>query len=272
MTSGTAATGTAMTGAHTVDGSAATATAVELDGVGLDIGGARILHDVSLTIGRGEFVAVIGPNGAGKTTLFNVISGVVRPTIGRLLIDGADATHSPIARRARSGLGRTFQSSSLFDQLTVLENVRLAAQVPLGSTASLVRFPRAGDAATEAAREHLAAVGLSHRAGRKAGALAHGEKRKVEIAMVLAAQPSVVLLDEPMAGVASADVPELTELIRRLHHSGRTVVMVEHHMDVVLGLAERVAVMHHGELLAFDAPDAVMADPVVQAAYLGEPL
>ncbi|PWC03179.1 ABC transporter ATP-binding protein [Agromyces badenianii] len=243
---------------------------LSLEHIGLRIGGARILHDVSLEVPAGEMLGVIGPNGAGKTTLFNVISGVVRPTDGRVAIDGADVTREPIHRRAAAGLGRTFQTSSLFAALSVRENVRLAAQAHLGGAASVFRIPRATDAASARALECLAEVGLEHRADAEAAGLAHGEKRKLEIAMLIATDPKVILLDEPMAGVASGDVPALTEVIRGLHHGGRTVLMVEHHMEVVLGLVDRVAVMHHGELLAVDTPEAVMANPTVQSAYLGE--
>ena len=152
----------------------------------------------------------------------------------------------------------------------MLENVRLAAQAHLGGAASVFRTPRRTDAASARARAALEEVGMEHRADAEASGLAHGEKRKVEIAMLIAMEPRVILLDEPMAGVGSADVPALTEVIRTLHRGGRTVLMVEHHMDVVLGLADRVAVMHHGELLAVDTPEAVMANPTVQSAYLGE--
>jgi branched-chain amino acid transport system ATP-binding protein len=241
-----------------------------LEHIGLRIGGARILHDVSLQVAPGEMLGVIGPNGAGKTTLFNVISGVARPTEGAVFLDGQDITREPIHRRAIAGLGRTFQTSSLFPALTVLENVRLAAQAHAGHAASVFRTPRRTDAATRGALDALAEVGLADRADAEAAGLAHGEKRKVEIAMLIAMDPKVVLLDEPMAGVASGDVPAITEVIRGLHRGGRTVLMVEHHMEVVLGLVDRVAVMHHGELLAVDTPEAVMANPTVQSAYLGE--
>ncbi len=244
--------------------------ALELESIGLRIGGARILRDVSLRVPSGELVGVIGPNGAGKTTLFNVISGVAKPTEGVVRLGGQDVTTEPVHRRAAAGLGRTFQTSSLFPTLGVLENVRLAAQAHLGAAASVFRAPRRTDAATARARAALEEVGMAHRAGAEASGLAHGEKRKVEIAMLIAMEPRVILLDEPMAGVGSADVPALTEVIRALHRGGRTVLMVEHHMDVVLGLADRVAVMHHGELLAVDTPEAVMANPTVQSAYLGE--
>ncbi|MBX3098094.1 MAG: ABC transporter ATP-binding protein [Salinibacterium sp.] len=236
------------------------------------IGGAHIIDDVTLEVPQGEMLGVIGPNGAGKTTLFNLISGVVRPTSGRILMEGKDVSATAIHTRARAGLGRTFQTSSLFPALTALENVRLAAQVRLGAPISIVRFPRATDDATRAARAGLDEVGLSHHAETEAGVLSHGDKRKLEIAMLLATDPRVILLDEPMAGVASGDVAGLSEVIHHVHTSGRTVLMVEHHMDVVLGLVDRVAVMHHGQLLACDTPAAVMADAAVQSAYLGEPL
>ncbi|BDZ65935.1 ABC transporter ATP-binding protein [Agromyces mangrovi Wang et al. 2018] len=243
---------------------------LSLNGVGLTIGGARILHEVTLSVPHGEMLGVIGPNGAGKTTLFNVVSGLLAPTAGSVELDGQDVTKEPIHRRAAVGLGRTFQTSSVFGALSVLENVRLAAQAHEGRAASVFRVPRATDAATRRAREALEEVDLGHRADAEASGLAHGEKRKLEIAMLIATEPKLVLLDEPMAGVGSGDVPALSEVIRRLHRGGRTVLMVEHHMEVVLGLVDRVAVMHHGELLACDTPEAVMADPTVQSAYLGE--
>ena len=238
--------------------------------LGLQIGGARIMDDVSIAVAQGEMLGVIGPNGAGKTTLFNLISGVLIPTEGTVKLQGRDVTAEPIHRRARAGLGRTFQTSSLFPALSALENVRLAAQVALGKEVSVIRFPRPTDDATRIARERLDEVGLAHHHDTSAGVLSHGDKRKLEIAMLLATEPQVILLDEPMAGVGSADVPGLVEVIRQVHRSGRTVLMVEHHMDVVLGLVDRVAVMHHGQLLAIDTPSAVMADPAVQSAYLGE--
>ncbi|QOD94510.1 MULTISPECIES: ABC transporter ATP-binding protein [Microcella] len=238
----------------------------------LQIGGARIIDDVTLSVGRGEMLGVIGPNGAGKTTLFNLMSGIMTPTGGRVLLRGDDVTRLTVQRRARAGLGRTFQTSSLFTGLSALENVRLSAQVSIGHELSVLARPRRGDAATSAAEERLEEVGLTHHAETTAGVLSHGDKRKLEIAMLLATEPSVILLDEPMAGVASGDVPELVEVIRRVHRSGRTVLMVEHHMDVVLGLVDTVAVMHHGQVLAWDTPQAVMADPTVQSAYLGESL
>jgi branched-chain amino acid transport system ATP-binding protein len=239
--------------------------------LGLRIGGARILEDVTLSVDEGEMLGVIGPNGAGKTTLFNLVSGVIASTSGAIRLAGRDITNEQIHARARAGLGRTFQTSSLFNGLSALENVRLAAQVALGGSVSIVRFPHRGDAATTIAMQRLDEVGLAHHAETSAGVLSHGDKRKLEIAMLLATDPKVILLDEPMAGVASGDVPGLVEVIRGLHRdAGRTVLMVEHHIDVVLGLVDRVAVMHHGQLLADGTPEAVMANPAVQGAYLGD--
>jgi branched-chain amino acid transport system ATP-binding protein len=242
-------------------------------GLGLDIGGATIVADVSLEVREGEFVAVIGPNGAGKTTLFNLLSGLARPSAGAVALDGRDVTAEPPYLRTRAGLGRTFQVSNVFPLLSVLENVRLTAEARLGGTMRIWRRATRVREAIERAEWALVRVGLAAYRFRPAGALAHGDKRKLELAMVLAGDPRVILLDEPMAGVSVENVPELTELIRSVHAQERkTVLMVEHHMEVVTGLAERVAVMHHGRLLAFDAPAAVMANATVQEAYLGEPL
>jgi branched-chain amino acid transport system ATP-binding protein len=241
--------------------------------LGLDIGGARIVADVSLEVPAGELLGIIGPNGAGKTTLFNLLSGLYRPTAGRIELEGREITHAPASRRTRAGLGRTFQVSSIFPLLSVRENVRLAAEAALGGTLRLWRRAYGVRAALDKARSAIARVDLETRAETPAGLLAHGEKRRLELAMLLAADPRVIMLDEPMAGVSAEHVPQLVELIRSLHaEEGKTVLMVEHHMEVVTGLAQRIAVMHHGALLACDTPRAVMANETVQSAYLGEEL
>ena len=241
--------------------------------LGLDIGGARIVADVSLEVAEGELVGIIGPNGAGKTTLFNLLSGTIRPTTGTVELDGEDVTHQPPHRRTQAGLGRTFQVSSVFPLLPVGENVRLAAEARIGGSLSIVRRAARFAPALDRASTALERVGLADRALWPAGMLSHGDKRKLEIAMLLAADPRVILLDEPMAGVSVEDVDGLVEVIRSVHEEeGRTVLMVEHRMEVVVGLAQRIAVMHHGSLLAFDTPERVMADETVQTAYLGEPL
>jgi branched-chain amino acid transport system ATP-binding protein len=241
--------------------------------LGLDIGGAHIVADVSLEVADGEFVGIIGPNGAGKTTLFNLLSGLMRPTAGTVELGGRDVTSDPPYRRTQAGLGRTFQVSSVFPLLAVAENVRLAAEAHLGGTLSLWRRAAGYRPAIDRAGWALERVGLSDRAAVPAGMLSHGDKRKLELAMLLAGDPRVILLDEPMAGVSVEDVDGLMELIGSVHREEhKTVLMVEHRMEVVVGLAERIAVMHHGSLLAFDLPDAVMANETVQMAYLGEPL
>ena len=241
--------------------------------LGLDIGGAKIVVDVSLEVAEGELLGIIGPNGAGKTSLFNLLSGLYRPTAGSIHLAGRDITSQPVPLRTREGIGRTFQVSSVFPLLTVLENVRLAAEASLGGTLRLWRRATSVKPALERARAATARVGLERRTLAPAGALSHGDKRRLELAMLLAADKPVLLLDEPMAGVSAENVPELVELIRSVHEQERkTVLMVEHHIDVVTGIAERIAVMHNGSLLACDTPAAVMANETVQSAYLGEEL
>jgi branched-chain amino acid transport system ATP-binding protein len=243
------------------------------DHLGLDIGGATIVADVSLEVARGEFLGIIGPNGAGKTSLFNLLSGLYRPTSGQIRFEGVNITGAAPYRRTQLGLGRTFQVSSVFPLLSAFENVRLAAEARLGGTMRIWRRAGSVREALDRAGWALERVGLAGRRWTPAGSLAHGDKRKLELAMLLAGDPRVIMLDEPMAGVSTEDVPELVELIRSVHAGeGKTVLMVEHHIEVVTGLAERIAVMHHGALLACDTPQAVMANPTVQQAYVGEEL
>jgi branched-chain amino acid transport system ATP-binding protein len=242
-------------------------------GLGLDIGGATIVADVSLEVRAGEFLGIIGPNGAGKTSLFNLLSGLYQPTAGTIELAGVDITGEPPYRRAERGLGRTFQISSVFPRLPVLENVRLAAEARLGGTMKIWRRAARVREALERARWALGLVGLAARQRVPAGALSQGDKRKLELAIVLAGDAGVILLDEPMAGVSMEDVPGLVDVVKSVQaDEGKTVLMVEHHIGVVTGVAERIAVMHHGALLALDTTEKVMANPDVQTAYLGEPL
>ncbi|SJN32931.1 Branched-chain amino acid transport ATP-binding protein LivG (TC 3.A.1.4.1) [Microbacterium esteraromaticum] len=244
--------------------------ALRVEGLGLDIGGATILKDVDLDVAPGALVGVIGPNGAGKTTLFNAVSGVIRPTAGRILLDGVDITRDSVPQRARAGLGRTFQTSSLFPQLSVRENVRIAVQAAEGGSYSLFHFPKKTDAASIRAEELLRSVGLAHHLDSRAGDIGHGDKRKLEIAVLLATRSRLVLLDEPMAGVASGDVAGLVDSIRGLQReTGCTVLMVEHHIEVLMGLVDLVAVMYFGNIIAVDTPQQIMENPTVQSAYLG---
>jgi len=247
-----------------------TGASLRIEGLGLEIGGATILKDVDLAIEPGALVGVIGPNGAGKTTLFNAVSGVIRPTAGRILMDDVDITRTSVPQRARAGLGRTFQTSSLFPQLSVRENVRLAVQATESGSYSLFRFPNRNDSTSQQAEQLLASVGLTHRLDARAGDISHGDKRKLEIAVLLATRSRLVLLDEPMAGVASGDVAGLVENIRGLQReTGCTVLMVEHHIEVLMGLVDLVAVMYFGSIIAVDTPQRIMENPTVQSAYLG---
>ncbi|MBG0561136.1 ABC transporter ATP-binding protein [Actinoplanes aureus] len=246
--------------------------ALAVEGLSWRIGAVPIVDDVTLHLEPDEFMALIGPNGAGKTSLFNLISGLRRPSAGRIRLGGEDVTALAPYRRARLGLGRTFQTSAVFGSLTVSENVALAVQARRGGAMRAWR-KRADLSVVARAEEILQEVRLEARAAALAGSLAHGEKRKLEIALLLAGEPRVLLLDEPMAGVSAEEVPALVAVVRGLTAgTGRSVLMVEHHMDVVLDVADRVAVLHHGALLACDTPAAVMADPFVQEAYLGEEL
>lgn len=247
--------------------------AIEAAGLGWSIGGAPIVSDVTFAVGKGEFLGLIGPNGAGKTSLLNLLSGLLAPSAGTIRLHGQSMDGFAAHQRARAGLGRTFQSSDLFPSLSALENVRLAAQAHAGGNLRLWQRADRVTRSVSKARTCLDRVGLAARAGMLAGALSHGDKRKLELAILLATEPTVILLDEPMAGVSAEDVPALTELIGTLcSERGASVIMVEHHMHVVLALADRLAVMHHGALLACDLPEAVMANPTVQSAYLGETL
>ena len=201
-----------------------------------DVGGATIVADVSLEVPAGECLGIIGPNGAGKTSLFNLLSGLIRPTSGAIELAGREITDAPPHRRTQAGLGRTFQVSSVFPLLSVRENVRLAAEAARGGTMRIWRRAARVREAVARADRALDRVGLGRRARRPPGSLSHGDKRKLELAMLLAADRQVILLDEPMAGVAAEDVDGLVELIRSVHREeGRTVLMVEHHMEVVTG-------------------------------------
>ncbi|MDE3723378.1 ATP-binding cassette domain-containing protein [Nocardiopsis sp. N85] len=244
-------------------------TSLALDHLSWSVGGAVIVDDVTMHVTEGEFVALIGPNGAGKTSLFNLVSGLTRPTAGAVTLGGVDITRHAPHKRARLGMGRTFQTSSVFADLTVGANVGLAVQARTGESRRF--WKRAGaDGGPEAAAA-LELVRLSHRADAMAGDLSHGDKRKLELALLLARRPRLILLDEPMAGVGAGEIGELSTVIRDVHREqGCTVLMVEHHMEVLLDMADRLAVMHHGALLAFTDPDSAMADPDVQAAYLGD--
>lgn len=247
--------------------------ALEVEDLSLSIGGAKILDGINLQVNENEILGIIGPNGAGKTSLFNLLSGLRAPTRGAIRLHGRDITSLSPAQRARAGIARTFQTSSVFANLTVLENVRIAAHAATKNSMSLMRNAYKHKDVLTRANECLAIVGLGQNSFKFAGSLAHGDKRRLEIAIVLASDADVVMLDEPMAGMAVENVPGLVEIIRSLKtQHGKTVLLVEHHMEVVLGLADRIAVLNYGELLVCDSPQNVMNNPTVQSAYLGQSL
>ena len=239
----------------------------------LNIGGAKILDGISLDVTKNETLGIIGPNGAGKTSLFNLLSGIRKPSRGSIFVGNQDVTNLETHQRAQAGISRTFQTSSVFVNLTCLENVRIAAQAANGKSMNLTKSAYKFPEVLQASHDALAKVGLSKRALQTAGSLSHGDKRRLEIAIVLASKSDIVLLDEPMAGMSVENVPELVEIIRSLatEHK-KTVLIVEHHMEVILGLADRIAVLNYGELLVCDTPDNVINNPVVQSAYIGEAL
>jgi branched-chain amino acid transport system ATP-binding protein len=242
---------------------------LRLEGLRKNFGGLRVTDDVTLDIERGEVHAIIGPNGAGKTTLLNEISGLLRVDAGRILLDGHDMTRAPAHARARLGIARSFQITSIVPAFSVRENTALAVQARSGSS---FRFLRA--AASEAdvvalADDALDQVGLSIRARALAGELSHGEKRSLELAIALALQPKLLLLDEPMAGTGRGESEQLIETLRAL--KGRfTLVLVEHDMRAVFALADRITVLVYGRVIATGAPEAIRANAEVRSAYLGE--
>jgi branched-chain amino acid transport system ATP-binding protein len=233
-----------------------------------DVGGATIVADVSLDVPEGECLGIIGPNGAGKTSLFNLLSGLIRPTGGEVVLAGREITDDPPYRRTQAGLGRTFQVSSVFPLLTVLENARLAAEAAAGGTMRIWRrAPR-----LEVADSALARVGLAGRARALAGSLSHGDKRKLEVAILLALEPAIMMFDEPTAGMSVDEVPVVLDLIHQVKaERNKTILLVEHKMDVVRSLADRIIVLHNGTLVADGNPADVMASAIVQEAYLGTP-
>jgi branched-chain amino acid transport system ATP-binding protein len=243
-----------------------TAPVLSLAGLGRSFGALKAVDDVSLDVPPGARHALIGPNGAGKSTLFKLITGALRVSSGTVTLAGSDITRMAEHQRARQGISQTLQHSSLFLTQTVLQNVLLAAQRRHGSRHSLV--PRRQAAALDRSQALLADVGLEQRAGTPVAALSHGERRQVEVAVALACEPRLLLLDEPAAGMSPAESARLVGLLRSLPESV-TLVIVEHDLDVVFALATSVTVLHLGRVLLTGSPDEVRASEAVQEAYLG---
>ena len=242
---------------------------LRLDGLRKSFGSLIVTDDVTLAVMPGEMHAIIGPNGAGKTTLINQISGLIAPDAGTILFAGADITALSPDMRALRGLARSFQITSILPGFPVLENVALAVQARDGS--SLRFFGRASDEAAlnRPAMAALEQTGIADRAHVRAGELSHGEKRALELAIALAMQPTLLLLDEPMAGMGSEETERQVELLLRLKGQ-LTMILVEHDMAAVFALADRISVLIRGRVLTTGLPDQVRADPQVVTAYLGE--
>ncbi|QPC33478.1 ABC transporter ATP-binding protein [Caldimonas thermodepolymerans] len=233
-------------------------------------GGHVAVDRVSCAFHAGTLTAIVGPNGAGKTTYFNLISGQLKATSGSVLLEGEDITALPAPLRTRRGLGRAFQLTQLFPNLSVLENVRLAVQARHGGGLQLLSVWLDHKHLLDEAQAVLEAVRLADKADAPASALPHGDQRKLEVALMMALDPKVYMFDEPTAGMSVDEVPVVLDLIRALkQRRDKTILLVEHKMDVVRELADRIIVLHNGQLLADGEPAQVMALPVVQSAYMG---
>ncbi len=231
-------------------------------------GGLAAVNDVSLEFFTDQIHAVIGPNGAGKTTLASLLSGDLPCTSGRIYLDGEDIAGLPPDRISQRGVGRSYQKTNIFLPFTVFENCRIAAQSRLPSSMRFIRPAPAYLGVVREAQRALAEVGLEHRAQELAATLSHGEQRQLEIAMTLATRPRILLLDEPLAGMGSEESARMVELLRKLRQA-HAMLLVEHDMDAVFALADRLTVMVDGRVLESGAPELIRASAAVQEAYLG---
>jgi len=244
---------------------------VRVENISKRFGSLVAVSGVSMTIEPGELRAVIGPNGAGKTTFFNMISGFLLPTAGRITFDGEDITTLPPARRVWRGIARTFQITEVFPELTVRENLRIAVESAAGFRLRLWQSREESQQVGDRVAELLRVSGLTQKADRRVGELAHGDQRANEIMMALALRPRLLLLDEPTAGMGDQETYEITQLIRKLHRDQKlTIVLIEHDMRVVFHLADRIMVLAEGKMLAEGTPQEIAANEAVQAAYLGK--
>ena len=234
-------------------------------------GSLRAVSGVSMAVAAGELRAVIGPNGAGKTTFFNMITGYFPPTTGDILLDGQNINRVSAAKRVKLGMGRTFQITEIFPELTVRENARIAVETGLGFSLRAWLNGTDKKRVADASDEVLTLANLTAKADRLVGELSHGDQRSAEIAMALALKPSLLLLDEPTAGMGDEETYQVTGLIRRLHRDSKyTIVLIEHDMRVVFRLADRISVLAEGALLAEGTPTEIAANEHVQEAYLGK--
>ena len=238
--------------------------------LGIRFGGHVAVDRVSCAFHPGTLTAIVGPNGAGKTTYFNLISGQLPASTGSVSLFGEDITRLGVPQRTKRGIGRAFQLTNLFPRLSVLENVRLAVQARAGAGTSLFSMWSSHLGLLEQAERCLERVALAAKRDVTAALLSHGDQRKLEVAILLALEPQVFMFDEPTAGMSVDEVPVILELISQIKRLGdKTILLVEHKMDVVRSLADRIIVLHQGELVADGAPAEVIASPIVQEAYLG---
>ena len=241
---------------------------LEVRGLIKNFGALRASDGIDLDVREGETHAIIGPNGAGKTTLISQLAGNLRPDAGSVRFAGEDVTRLPAHRRARKGLARSFQITSVFPDFSALHNVALAVQAHSGRT-GFWRPARSDAALIEPARKHLAEVGLGDRADVPAVNMSHGEHRQLEVAMALASEPRLLLLDEPMAGMGVEESQRMIALLARLKQA-KTIILVEHDMDAVFRLADRISVLVYGRVIATDVPERIKDSEAVRKAYLGE--
>ena len=245
---------------------------LETRDLGIRFGGHVAVNAVSCAFAPGTLTAIVGPNGAGKTTYFNLISGQLKATSGRVRLNGRDLSALPPSARTKAGLGRAFQLTNLFPNLSVLENVRLAVQATQGGTQALTLWRIWSDHAdwTRRAQDILASVAMQAQQDMPVASLPHGDQRKLEVALLMALDPQVYMFDEPTAGMSHDEAPVILDLIRALKKDkSKTILLVEHKMDVVRELADRIIVLTNGQLVADGEPAEVIASPVVQQAYLG---
>jgi len=242
---------------------------LQLKNLRKNYGALNVTDDVSLDVAAGELHAIIGPNGAGKTTLIHQISGLARPDSGRIVFHGQDVTGLPMHQRARLGLVRSFQITSILPRFSALENVALAVQAHAGSSFRFFGDAAAEPALNDAAMALLARFGLAARAATPAGLMSHGEKRQLELAIALAAKPKLLLLDEPLAGTSHDESGQIIATLRQLRRE-LPIVLIEHDMDAVFALADRVSVLVYGRIIASGPPQSVRDNAEVRAAYLGE--
>ncbi len=249
---------------------------LQVQGLGIEFGGLRAVHDVGFDVRPGEILSVIGPNGAGKTTLFNMISGLYLPGAGSVRLDGADVTGMAPHLLARRGLSRTFQNLQIFQSMTVLENAisgfHLSERGPVLSDLLGLRGSRArAGKARDGAMDLLARVRLDRAAEQQAGNLSYGALKRLEIARAMALRPKVLLLDEPAAGCNAVETEEIDALVAEIAASGTAILLVEHDMKMVMRISNNIVVLDHGEKIAQGDPATVSRDPAVIAAYLGTP-